>query len=87
MNITARRQGSTTSLSKFVRSSSPLFQDRNLDFCNAFWGLGDGGVDVLFARMRGATRTIEELKNFWKERYVRLCLPVRPLHAGLNAQL
>jgi hypothetical protein len=85
MNITARRQGSTTSLSKFVRSSSPLFQDRNLDFCNAFWGLGDGGVDVLFARMRGATRTVEELKNFWKERYVRLCLPVYPLHAGLKA--
>ncbi|KAJ2928654.1 hypothetical protein H1R20_g8427, partial [Candolleomyces eurysporus] len=45
-----------------------MLQDRNLDFCNAFWGLGDGGVDVLFARMRGATRTIEELKNFWKER-------------------
>lgn len=70
--MSARRQASTTSLSKYVRANSPILQDRNLDFCNAFWGLGDGGVDVLFARMRGATRTIEELKNFWKERYVRL---------------
>jgi len=39
-----------------------------MDFCNAFWGIGDGGVDVLFARMRGAARTIEELRNYWKER-------------------
>ncbi|KAF6759996.1 SH3 domain-containing protein [Ephemerocybe angulata] len=66
--LTARRQASTTSLSKYVRTNSPILQDRNLDFCNAFWGLGDGGVDVLFARMRGATRTVEELRNFWKER-------------------
>lgn len=67
--MTARRQASTTSLSKFERSSSPALRDGSLDFCNAFWGVGDGGVDVLFARMRGATRTIEELRNFWKERY------------------
>ncbi|KAF8058691.1 SH3 domain-containing protein [Lyophyllum atratum] len=66
--MTARRQPSTTSLSKYARASSPGMQNRSLDFCNAFWGIGDGGVDVLFARMRGATRTMEELKNFWKER-------------------
>ncbi|KAG6918864.1 hypothetical protein DXG01_010927 [Tephrocybe rancida] len=66
--MAARRQPSTTSLSKYVRESSPGLQNRSLDFCNAFWGAGDGGVDVLFARMRGATRTMEELKNFWKER-------------------
>ncbi|KAI5831484.1 hypothetical protein K523DRAFT_350704 [Schizophyllum commune Tattone D] len=66
----ARRQPSTTSLSKYARSGSPIIveQDRALDFCNAFWGLGDGGVDVLFARMRGASRTTDELRNFWKER-------------------
>ncbi|KAL1745761.1 hypothetical protein HDZ31DRAFT_35741 [Schizophyllum fasciatum] len=66
----ARRQPSTTSLSKYARSGSPIIveQDRALDFCNAFWGLGDGGVDVLFARMRGAARTTDELRNFWKER-------------------
>ncbi|EDQ99507.1 uncharacterized protein LACBIDRAFT_316391 [Laccaria bicolor S238N-H82] len=66
--MSARRQPSTTSLSKYVRASTPDLQPRSLDFCNAFWGLGDGGVDVLFARMRGAARTVEELKNFWKER-------------------
>ncbi|KAH6914073.1 SH3 domain-containing protein [Coprinopsis sp. MPI-PUGE-AT-0042] len=68
--MTARRQASTTSLSKFERSSSPALRDGSLDFCNAFWGVGDGGVEVLFARMRGATRTVEELRNFWKERAV-----------------
>ena len=67
--MTARRQASTTSLSKFERSSSPALRDGSLDFCNAFWGVGDGGVEVLFARMRGAARTVEELRNFWKERY------------------
>ncbi|KAL4068736.1 hypothetical protein V8B97DRAFT_2008657 [Scleroderma yunnanense] len=75
MSSLARRQPSTTSLAKFARSPSTGPDDyvtangaRSLDFCNAFWGLGDGGVDVLFARMRGAGRTMEELKNFWKER-------------------
>ncbi|KAJ7286846.1 SH3 domain-containing protein [Mycena rebaudengoi] len=66
--MTARRQPSTTSLAKFARGSSPGPHNRSFDFCNAFWGLGDGGVDVLFARMRGASRTMEELRNFWKER-------------------
>ena len=68
VKMTARRQSSTTSLSKYARASSPSFQNKSLDFCNAFWGIGDAGVDVLFARMRGAARTMEELKNFWKER-------------------
>ena len=68
--MSARRQASTTSLSKFARTTEPELTSRTLDFCNAFWGLGDGGVDVLFARMRGAARTMEELRAFWKERYV-----------------
>lgn len=66
--MTARRQASTTSLSKYLRDASPGPTDRSLDFCNAFWGLGDGGVDVLFARMRGASRTMTELRAYWKER-------------------
>ncbi|EIN06419.1 hypothetical protein PUNSTDRAFT_105403 [Punctularia strigosozonata HHB-11173 SS5] len=66
--MTTRRQASTTSLSKFARAGSPELNNKNLDFCNAFWGLGDGGVDVLFARMRGASRTMDELRNFWRER-------------------
>ncbi|PPQ82339.1 hypothetical protein CVT24_002318 [Panaeolus cyanescens] len=68
MNITARRQSSTTSLSRYARANSPNQLDPSLDFCNSFWGVGDGGVDVLLARMRGAARTMEELRAFWKER-------------------
>ncbi|KAF9262655.1 hypothetical protein L218DRAFT_960132 [Marasmius fiardii PR-910] len=41
---------------------------RSTDFCNNFWGPADAGVDILFARMRGAMRTMNELGNFWKER-------------------
>jgi Fes/CIP4, and EFC/F-BAR homology domain len=70
--MSARRQASSTSLSKFVRDGSPDNTVRSLDFCNAFWGPSDAGVDVLFARIRGATRTMEELRNFWKERYLTL---------------
>ncbi|KAI9441792.1 hypothetical protein H4582DRAFT_1875208 [Lactarius indigo] len=66
--MSARRQASTTSLSKYARAGSPDPAARSLDYCNAFWGPSDAGVDVLFARMRGAARTMEELRNFWKER-------------------
>ncbi|KAG0703324.1 hypothetical protein DFH29DRAFT_1043075 [Suillus ampliporus] len=66
--MSARRQSSTTSLAKYARTTSPDANIRSLDFCNSFWGVGDGGVDVLFARMRGGSRTMEELRNFWKER-------------------
>jgi hypothetical protein len=72
--MTARRQASATSLSKYARLNSPDLSNRSLDFCNAFWGVNDPGVDVLFARMRGASRTMEELRVFWKERY-------RPSHS------
>ena len=66
--MSARRQSSTTSLSKYARVNSPILQNPSFDFCNSFWSFGDGGVDVIFARMRGAARTMEELKAFWKER-------------------
>ena len=62
-----RRQSSTTSLSRYVRADHPA-ENRSLDFCNAFWGQEDAGVDVLFARVRGASRTVEEVRNFYKER-------------------
>jgi hypothetical protein len=73
--MSTRRPASTTSLSRYARPDSPDASDRALDFCNAFWGLGDGGVDVLFARMRGAARTAEELRAFWKERYATFLVP------------
>jgi hypothetical protein len=42
--------------------------DPKLDFCNAFWGQGDRGYEVIMARLRGAGRTVDELRGFWKER-------------------
>ncbi|KIY46093.1 SH3 domain-containing protein [Fistulina hepatica ATCC 64428] len=41
---------------------------KSRDFCNSFWGVGDTGVNILFARVRGALKTTDELRNFWKER-------------------
>ena len=50
------------------RKSSEARTIRPFDFCNAFWGSEDGGVNVLLARMRGAAKSLEELRAFWKER-------------------
>ncbi|KAF7294062.1 SH3-domain-containing protein [Mycena kentingensis (nom. inval.)] len=69
-----RRQASATSLSRHAVARSPgvdLYNgSTSRDFCNAFWGVGDPGVNILFARMRGAVRTTDELRNFWKERAI-----------------
>jgi hypothetical protein len=40
------------------------------DYCNSFWGAGDAGSNIMFARMRGASKTTDELRNFWNERRV-----------------
>ncbi|KAF7362475.1 SH3-domain-containing protein [Mycena venus] len=70
--MAVRRQPSTTSLSRYATAKSPgvdLYNgSTSRDFCNSFWGVGDAGVNILFARMRGAARTTDELRNFWKER-------------------
>jgi hypothetical protein len=66
-------QHSTTSLSQYATNgsrSSGLNGSSFGDFCNSFWGPGDDGVNILFARMRGAAKTTEELKSFWNERFV-----------------
>ncbi|KAI9638499.1 uncharacterized protein MKK02DRAFT_22379 [Dioszegia hungarica] len=71
-----KRTQSSTSLSRFYNDGSngggPMgeeeMQDPRMDFCNAFWGQGDRGYEVVMARLRGAGRTLEELKAFWKER-------------------
>lgn len=58
------------------------------DFCNSFWGPGEDGVDILFARMRGAAKTTEELKNFWNERFVYVSVPLAaPSTASQSEQL
>ncbi|KAG8926429.1 hypothetical protein FRC00_002915 [Tulasnella sp. 408] len=57
----------TTSLSKYFHDQPDPNQSSS-DFCNSFWGPNDGGVEVLFARMRGAARTMNEVQGFWKKR-------------------
>ena len=84
--MSARRQPSTTSLARFARAGSPDPNVPSLDYCNNFWGIADGGVEVLFARMRGAARTMEELRNFWKERCV-VWRPARTFTHHLNSAL
>ncbi|WVF72380.1 hypothetical protein IAT40_007195 [Kwoniella sp. CBS 6097] len=75
-----RRSQSTTSLSRLYQGSSSSgpnggaafteaeLSDPKMDFCNAFWGTGDRGFDVVMTRLRGAGRTVEELRSYWKER-------------------
>ncbi|KAG8776029.1 hypothetical protein FRC15_000179 [Serendipita sp. 397] len=64
-----RRLSSQSSVSRFRQSTDAgEFGDPSMEFCNAFWGLNDAGVDVLFARMRIAAKSIDELRAFWKER-------------------
>ncbi|KAG8914243.1 hypothetical protein FRC00_000242 [Tulasnella sp. 408] len=57
----------TTSLSKYFHDQPDPNQSSSA-FCNSFWGPNDGGVEVLFARMRGAARTMNEVQGFWKKR-------------------
>ncbi|BEJ16271.1 hypothetical protein CspHIS471_0508760 [Cutaneotrichosporon sp. HIS471] len=67
------RSQSTVSLSRYYHGQNGEAQevdltDPSLDFCNAFWGQGDRGYEVIMTRLRGAAKTVEELKAFWKER-------------------
>ncbi|KAL0575566.1 formin-binding protein [Marasmius crinis-equi] len=70
--MAVRSQSSASSLAKYAVAKSPgvdLYNgSTSRDFCNSFWGTGDAGTNILFARMRGATRTTDGLRNFWKER-------------------
>lgn len=74
-NFIARRSNSTTSLAQFYKENNSNINpslsnhDGELDFCNAFWGEGDAGYEVISARLRASNRTIDDLKTFWKERY------------------
>ena len=67
---TVRQQSSASSLGNYVwqADAKPELENRPLDFCNAFWGFSDPGVEVLFARMSYAAKTIEDLRAFWRER-------------------
>ncbi|KAG8922799.1 hypothetical protein FRC01_013585 [Tulasnella sp. 417] len=61
------RGNSTTVLLRHYPELSDLYQG-STDFCNSFWGPDDCGVEILFARIRSAARTMEELRCFWKKR-------------------
>lgn len=37
-------------------------------FCNAFWGSGDAGYEVIQSRMKTANRTMDEVRAMYKER-------------------
>lgn len=67
-------QQSVTSLARYAPARAngvdPFHGYQNRDYCNAFWGPGDTGPNVLLARMRGAERTMDELRSFWRERSV-----------------
>lgn len=76
--MTIAQQQSTTSLTQYAINgprNSDLYGSISGDFCNSFWGPGDDGVNILFARMRGAAKTTEELKSFWNERFVYTLVP------------
>ncbi|KAF8963615.1 hypothetical protein BDZ97DRAFT_984324 [Flammula alnicola] len=68
------QQPSATSLARYATAKQPgvdLFNgSTSRDYCNSFWGLGDAGPNIMFARMRGASKTTDELRNFWNERCV-----------------
>lgn len=70
----AARQHSTTSLSRYATARTtdqdPFNGSPSRDYCNSFWGTGDDGPNILFARMRGASKTTDELVNYWNERAI-----------------
>lgn len=83
----ARRSNSTASLAQFYHDAGAgsgsgagaSGAGSELDFCNAFWGRGDAGYEVLMARVRASGKTVDELKAFWKERWARGLVG---MHAG-----
>ncbi|KAH9485613.1 Septation protein imp2 [Psilocybe cubensis] len=70
----AARGHSATSLQRYATAKQPdidLFNgSTSRDYCNSFWGLSDAGPNIMFARMRGASKTTDELRNFWNERSI-----------------
>jgi len=67
---------SQSSSSQRYESGGPAQDNTNYpdpnDFCNAFWTpqgtTDDSGVDVVLARVKAGSKTLEDLKNFYKER-------------------
>lgn len=70
------QQPSATSLARYATPRAPdgdIFNgSTSRDYCNSFWGIGDAGPNIMFARMRGASKTTDELRNYWNERYFAL---------------
>lgn len=70
----ATRSQDSSSLSRYApartQNTDPFNGSRSRDFCNSFWGPGDDGPNILFKRMRNASKTTDELVNFWNERAI-----------------
>ena len=68
-------QYSATSLARYAtarQADVDVFNgSKSRDYCNSFWGTGDAGPNIMFARMRGASKTTDELRNYWNERCVQ----------------
>ncbi|KAF7325467.1 SH3-domain-containing protein [Mycena kentingensis (nom. inval.)] len=64
----------TPAVARYAAAKSPDIDIYNgstsRDFCNCFWGVGDAGVNVLFARVRGGMQSMRELQDFWNERAI-----------------
>ncbi|KAJ7048843.1 SH3 domain-containing protein [Mycena amicta] len=66
------QRAESPTIARYAPAKSPDIDPYNgspsRDWCNSFWGVGDAGVNVLFARMRGSMQSMRELEGFWKER-------------------
>ncbi|RXW25571.1 hypothetical protein EST38_g257 [Candolleomyces aberdarensis] len=71
--MSGRSQQPSSSLTRYTSGrggSDPFNGSQSRDFCNSFWGSGDDGPNILFKRMRNASKTTDELVNFWNERSI-----------------
>ncbi|KAJ7052329.1 SH3 domain-containing protein [Mycena amicta] len=66
------QRAESPTIARYAPAKSPDIDPYNgspsRDWCNCFWGVGDAGVNVLFARIRGSMQSMRELEGFWKER-------------------
>jgi hypothetical protein len=42
--------------------------DPSSDFCNAFWGGDDAGVEAVLSRLKNGSKALEDLRGFYKDR-------------------
>ena len=45
------------------------------DFCNSFWGEGSEGFEALTSKVKAGSKTLEDLRALYKERFVTPTCP------------